>query len=436
MIPRIAFRLLRMRDRNRYPIVCRVSMRYSVLNEGTRTYKPIQFTTGLSIRPEEWDTEKQRACTTNDKKRGLRACIDHHHINSTIERIHERCRLIIEDIRVREFDGLRVNLQEAKELFTSDKILYRLRGVQERPSLTAGVLEWLRAKVDGDTTSDGTKTSRRNTIKLLQAYHEATAPSSLLCWETLTRDYLEQFRSWMVTDRQLSNSTINKQIKTLRTFLTWAKEAGKVTAPMKIAKLKEQTDGGKMYLSPEDIDALCALELDGGERDARDWFVISCGTGIRVGDIEEITADNLIPVKGKSWEYEITHLQGKTKNVVSIPIVVPQVVRVFERLQWKFPEKRTSQYINRTLKELARQAGLTAPTEEINPKTGKPLLQCETIAMHTGRRSFATNAYRAGIPLATIKEITGHSDIATLEIYLRQTNEEKKEEFAQTYTKQ
>ena len=180
---------------------------------------------------------------------------------------------------------------------------------------------------------------------------------------------------------------------------------------------------------------MCALELDGGERDARDWFVISCGTGIRVGDIEKITADNLIPVKGKSWEYEISHLQGKTKKGVSIPIVVPQVVQVFERLQWRFPEKRTPQYMNKTLKELARQAGLTAPTEEINPKTGKPLLQCETIAMHTGRRSFATNAYRAGIPLATIKEMTGHSDIATLEIYLRQTTEEKKEEFAQTYTK-
>ena len=77
------------------------------------------------------------------------------------------------------------------------------------------------------------------TLKLLQAYHEATAPNSPLCWETLTGDYVEQFRSWMVTDRKLSNSTINKQIKTLRTFLTWAKEAGKATAPMKIAKLRE-----------------------------------------------------------------------------------------------------------------------------------------------------------------------------------------------------
>lgn len=411
-------------------------MRYSVLNEGARTYKPIQFTTGLSIRPEEWDTEKQRACTTHDKKRGLRACEDHHHINSTIERIHERCKLIIEDIRVREFDGLRVNLQEAKELFTSDGVLYRLRGVQSSHTLTAGVLEWLRAKVDGDTTSEGTKTSRRNTLKLLQAYHEATAPNSSLCWETLTRGYVEQFRSWMVTDRKLSNSTINKQIKTLRTFLTWAKEAGKATAPMKIAKMREKTDSGKMYLSPEDIDALCALELNGGERDARDWFVISCGTGIRVRDLLNLTEDNLIQVEGKGWAYELVHRQGKTDKGISIPIVVPQVVQVFERLQWQFPEKRTPQYMNKTLKELAKRAELTAPTEEINPKTGKPLLQCEAITMHTGRRSFATNAQKAGIPLATIQAMTGHSDIATLEIYLRQTSDEKKEAFAQTYTKQ
>ena len=53
--------------------------------------------------------------------------------------------------------------------------------------------------------------------------------------------------------------------------------------------------------------------------------------------------------------------------------------------------------------------------------------------MHTGRRSFATNAYRAGIPMATIQAMTGHSDIATLEIYLRQTTEEKKQAFAHTY---
>jgi hypothetical protein len=424
-----------MKDRKRYPIICRVSMRYRIIQEGARKYKSIEFSTGLSLSNEEWDSDRQRACTTHDKKRGLKACIDHMYINSTIERIYERCRLITEDIRGREFDGLRVSLDEAREAFTSDDTLYRLRGIQELPTLTAGVLEWLSDKNDSDITSDGTKASRRNTLNHLRAYHEATTPNTPLCWETLTRDYIEQFRSWLITERGLSNTTTNKQIKTMSTFLMWANGAGKVTAPMKLGKLKEQTDGGKMYLSTEDIDALCDLELTGAERDTRDWFIISCCTGLRVGDLQGLTTDNLIPVTGKDWVYELIHRQEKTKKAVSVPIVVPQVVRVLERLQRQFPVKRTAQYLNKTIKGIAKRAGLNARTEGLDEETGIPLRQYEAITMHTGRRSFATNAYKAGVPLTTIQAKTGYSDINTLEIYLRRSTEEKKEAFAHNYTR-
>ena len=410
-------------------------MRYRIIQEGARKYKSIELSTGLSLSNEEWDSDRQRACTTHDKKRGLKACIDHMYINSTIERIYERCRLITEDIRGREFDGLRVSLDEAREAFTSDDTLYRLRGIQELPTLTAGVLEWLSDKNDSDITSDGTKASRRNTLNHLRAYHEATTPNTPLCWETLTRDYIEQFRSWLITERGLSNTTTNKQIKTMSTFLMWANGAGKVTAPMKLGKLKEQTDGGKMYLSTEDIDALCDLELTGAERDTRDWFIISCCTGLRVGDLQGLTTDNLIPVTGKDWVYELIHRQEKTKKAVSVPIVVPQVVRVLERLQRQFPVKRTAQYLNKTIKGIAKRAGLNARTEGLDEETGIPLRQYEAITMHTGRRSFATNAYKAGVPLTTIQAKTGYSDINTLEIYLRRSTEEKKEAFAHNYTR-
>jgi hypothetical protein len=424
-----------MKDRKRYPIICRVSMRYRIIQEGSRKYKSIEFSTGLSLSNEEWDSDRQRACTTHDKKRGLKACIDHMYINSTIERIYERCRLITEDIRGREFDGLRVSLDEAREVFASDDTLYRLRGIQELPTLTAGVLEWLSDKNDSDITSDGTKASRRNTLNHLRAYHEMTTPNTPLCWETLTQDYIEQFRSWLITERGLSNTTTNKQIKTMSTFIMWANGAGKVTAPMKLGKLKEQTDGGKMYLSTEDIDALCDWELTGAEQDTRDWFIISCCTGLRVGDLQGLTADNLIPVTGKDWAYELIHRQEKTKKAVSVPIVVPQVVRVLERLQWQFPVKRTAHYLNKTIKGIAKRASLNARTEGLDEETGIPLRQYEAITMHTGRRSFATNAYKAGVPLTTIQAMTGHSDINTLEIYLRQSTEEKKEAFAHNYTR-
>lgn len=436
MIARIAFRLLRMKDRKRCPIVCRVSMRYSVLHKGKRMYRPTQFTTGLSVAPEEWDSDRQRACATPDKKRGLKACADHVYINSTIERIYDRCRLITENIRGREFDGVRVSLDEATELLTTDETLSRLRGVQQRHVLTADVLDWISSKNESDLTTEGTKASRRNTLNHLRAFHKLISPNTPLCWEALTRDYIEAFRNWLVTERGLSTATTNKQMKTISTFLTWGKEAGKATAPVKLAKLKEGTGGGKMYLSSDAIDALCALELEGAERDAQDWFVIACGTGLRVGDLLSLSTANLIPSTGKGWKYEITHKQEKTGKVVSIPIVVPQAVQVLERLQWQFPTGRTAQYLNKAIKEKAKRAGLNAPTEELNEETGTPLRQYEAITMHTGRRSFATNAYRAGVPLETIRAMTGHSDLKTLEIYLRQTTEEKKQAFAHTYTLQ
>lgn len=435
-LARISFQLLRKQGRKRYPIVCRVSMGYSVAHEARRKYRPIQFYTGQSIAPNEWDATTQRASTRADKARGLKACIDHLYINSTLERVYDRCRIITEEIRGREFDGVTIPLEQAKELLASDVTLSRLRGVTTKQATTTGVLEWLSLKnEESATTTEGTKKSRRNTLKHLRAYHEATHPGRPLSWEALTREYLESFRGWLVTEAGLSTATTNKQLNTLRTFLEWGRDAGKITASVRLGKLKEEQDGGKMYLAPEAIDALCALDLKDGERDARDWFVIACGTGIRVSDLLALSRANLIATQGKAYAYEITHRQGKTKKVVSIPLVVPQAVQTLERLGWQFPQPRTQPYLNRTIKELARRAGLNAPTEELHPD-GRPKMQHEAITMHTGRRSFATNAYIAGIPLDAIRAITGHSDIRTLEIYLRQTDEEKRKAFANTYTQQ
>lgn len=411
-------------------------MRHSVPTNEGKKYRPIQFYTGISIAPEEWDSDAGRACTRHNKAKGQRACIDHLYINSTLERLYDRCRILTEEIRGKEFDGVRVTLEQAKELFSSDDTINRLRGTTDRPTHTMGVLDWLITKNESEPTTEGTKKSRRNTLNHLRAYHEATHPTTPLCWETFTREYIEAFRNWLITDQGLGTATTNKQIRTLTTFLGWAKDSGKATAPTKLTKLHEEQGGTYTYLRPYEIDALCALELEGGERDTRDWFVLACCTGIRVGDLLSLTADNLIPTEGKGWRYEIRHRQQKTGKVVSIPVVVPQAVQVMERLGWKLPTPRTAPYLNRTIKKLARLAGLTSPTEQLHKDTGAPLLQYEAITMHTGRRSFTTNAHTAGVPSEAIREMTGHGNPKTMELYLRQTTEEKKQAFANHYTQQ
>ena len=86
-------------------------MRHSVPTNEGKKYRPIQFHTGMSIAPEEWDSEAGRACTRHNKEKGQRACINHLYINSTLERLYDRCWLLTEEIQGKEFDGVRVTLE-------------------------------------------------------------------------------------------------------------------------------------------------------------------------------------------------------------------------------------------------------------------------------------------------------------------------------------
>ena len=50
---------------------------------------------------------------------------------------------------------------------------------------------------------------------------------------------------------------------------------------------------------------------------------------------------------------------------------------------------------------------------------------CDLVRSHTARRSFATNAYKAGIPISSIIAITGHAREEGLRRYLKIQAEEK-----------
>jgi integrase len=50
---------------------------------------------------------------------------------------------------------------------------------------------------------------------------------------------------------------------------------------------------------------------------------------------------------------------------------------------------------------------------------------CDAIKTHTARRSFATNSYKAGVPLSAIMAVTGHSSEEMLKRYLKLNTKEK-----------
>ena len=57
----------------------------------------------------------------------------------------------------------------------------------------------------------------------------------------------------------------------------------------------------------------------------------------------------------------------------------------------------------------------------------------EMIGTHTARRSFATNAYKAGIPSITIMAITGHRTETAFLKYIKVTLEEHAEKMQEIW---
>lgn len=111
----------------------------------------------------------------------------------------------------------------------------------------------------------------------------------------------------------------------------------------------------------------------------------------------------------------------KSEVVVVIPIS-RQVREILDIHNWNIKPVSLQLY-NRRLKEVTKLAGLTQEIVVHFTKNGKKCVEIrkkyELISSHTARRSFATNAFLAGIATLKIRQITGHSSETSFLKYIR-----------------
>lgn len=416
----------------------RISLGYSTTIGGRTIYQPIELGTGCSVEEKQWDRERKRASVRADRNKGLQGCPDHQYINSTLDLIQERCALIASGIRQEEMSGTEVTYEQAKERYTSDSTLCKLRGqnTERRVVYTDGVFEFIASEIEARTNEDNTKRGRYNSLNRLKEFHEHISPNTPTYWENFNADYIERFRRYLQeTGRKAS--TINKATSNAGVFHSWGVEAGKASELGKVTKLREE-DSQKVYLKPYEVEALASLPLENGSTSAtaRDWFLIACGTGLRVSDLLTLTPEHLQASDIEGADKLIKIRTQKTKQEVIIPLIAPCVVQTLERLGWVFPRRLEPQTLNRFLKSLCQQAGITDPTEIMHPTGGRALQKWEAVTMHTARHTFATQALMLGIRPELVAEITGHKSLGVLDKhYNRQTQRDKVEAFVQAYNK-
>ena len=266
----------------------------------------------------------------------------------------------------------------------------------------------------------------RNIARHISTYEENRG--IIVTSDNFTDLILDDYISFL-KEKNLFQNTIGSIVdKTKYMFRRMNRDGYKVNQSVfDVSVAQEQTSA--VYLSSEEIELVYNITVRGEEqRIARDLFVIGCLTGMRFSDYSKLTSKNII---GNT-------IHRKTKKTgESVIVPMHRIVReILTKNNGNFPEYVNSlQSFNTIIKRICKRAGINDKMLVERTRGNKieriSLKRYQMISSHTARRSFATNAYLAGIPTARIMLITGHKTEQAFFQYIRINKKENARELSE-----
>lgn len=379
--------------------------------------KRLKYSTGKKILPEYWNQDKQQARYLRGFKEGSELNQFLINLKGEVNRIYLQ---MVNNGTPPTVSAIRLgidhylNKSQPKQQLTFIKFIERLK--EER--------------AENPEFSEATIKVYQTTINKLDDYRKKRNRGKPLQFDDMTTEVLNKFKYFLLS-QQFSNNYINKILVTVKTFLNAAEDE-------KIYKsenwqlffkkhMVSKEDAVNVYLSIDELRVLYHLDLSKNEKldRVRDLFIIECFTGLRYSDFSRINPDHFSTTPEG---VEILRIETKkTKQVVYIPLH-PFVKGILSKYNGGLPRQISSQKMNLYLKELCKEAKINDPIIKTTTKGGKrnfvTLKKYEMISSHTARRSFATNAFKAGVDSLLIMKITGHTTEKSFKKYLKFTQEE------------
>ena len=278
-------------------------------------------------------------------------------------------------------------------------------------------------------------------------------------FDDINMSFYYKFTSYL-KNKKYSVNSIGKCIKELKAVMYVSEIEGyHSNNAWKDKKFKgTRVEIDSIYLTREELDKMMAVDLskyDIGHTQARDIFMVGVWTAQRVSDYNNIRKEDFStltknvmreeddpehPGEKKAWieKQEVTYLnvrQKKTGAKVAVPCN-SQLKAILERYDYQLPHLE-DQVINRYIKDVAREAGLTDLVEIETTKGGTPrkvkIEKYKLIHTHTARRTGATLMYLAGVDVYDIMKVTGHTSPAMLKKYIRADSLEVVEKLTNKY---
>lgn len=262
------------------------------------------------------------------------------------------------------------------------------------------------------TCRESTKKRLGRTKKVLEYFCAWSGYSFNI--ETFDRLVFGQLVQYMLLDQHMADTTVNKHIKDLKTFLKFC-YPDKDVSWMKYNLLPVEEE--VIALSEGELKYLIDSDLGGYLETTRDLFVFLATTGMRYCDSQ---------LFDPSWVTEekiLEFAQHKTGGKA-----FPPLYEASRRVLMKYdgiPPQISNQKFNMYLKELFKELRMDRPvtTQVVRSKvvfrTVSPLYSI--ITSHTARRTFITLCLQKGMPLQDVMRMSGHSDYKSMKPYINIT---------------
>lgn len=384
--------------------------------------KKFKYSIGQRVKPKYWNATKNRAKQNKQFPQApeLNALLDklEHLTQSTY-------RKYINDDKIPTYEDLKRELNQA----TYRQVIEDEKAKEGVPTL----LEFFEALIEERSKNPkyavATIKVYKTTFNHLSNYKKTKFKA--LDFDTIDLDFFNNYVAYLFRKHKFSTNHVNKLITTLKAVLNEATER-EINTNLKFRSKKfrvPKEDAKNIYLSLEELDILYELDLSNNKRleRVRDLFLVGCYTGLRFSDFINIRPEHIRAIDNTKVIDIITQ---KTKQPVTIPInsKVGAIIERYEDGERVLPNTLSNQKMNKYLKELGALAQLNEEVINTRSVGGKRIeekkYKYEMISTHTARRSFATNAYKSGVPAPSIMKITGHTTESSFMKYIKINNEE------------
>ena len=231
-------------------------------------------------------------------------------------------------------------------------------------------------------------------------------------------NFMDEFVNYLLNYESLNNSSINKTLGDLNTFLNWSVDRNyiKMNPIVKLNKLPT-IDKEIIFLTEEELRKIEELEVPTNQQNYKDVFLFGCYTGQRFSDYGTFDYNEL---QGDIWVR--VQIKSKGKTIVRVPLQ-KKAMDILDKYRKNGYPILKSQVLNRMIKKISLNVGLDYNIKLVsykgNKRNEKLVPKYNLISSHTARKTFITLSLLRGMSVEAIKKISGHTSDKEFRKYLK-----------------